>query len=656
MTSIRSGPDDGRTEIVSAWRERCRASGASDENCAGPEAFFLLSALRLALRRGGRTPELGRAARSWGSRFSDPVGAVLAVSALREVIVNSVGRPEAGWSAAWLPVEAERFDLAGQQLLLEAVDAASSNLRMEARTDPLTGCANRLALHEDLERAVAGAARSGLDVSLAVVDLDGLKQINDAGGHDSGDRALQALVASLRAVMRDADTLYRSGGDEFVVIAPFTNRDGVAALLERATAGDGPRFSWGVASLSDLGADVNAHPELLVTAADTDLYARRGRDRLDRRHDRQGRGRELQRSGRDRGGRGVAALVGAAVGVDPRTRRARQLLGSAADAVRGSTRHSATAATLVAASLLLAASGAYALAGASHHRNGPGVAAGPPPGTAHLGTGTRRPPPSTTTPAAAHPSAPGSGTGTRTTTPGSSSTSLPPADHSGSSGSGTTTSSGATPNGNGGSSGSVALAPPVRPPSVGSGTIGSGSGSGTGAEEVLTTPGPAPTLPAAPGVLAPPGPSGAPGGHHGRPPVRHHRHGRPGHNTRHGKHGRGAHGHGAGTHGRAHPFRHTHARGHGAHRHATHDHGNGGGTGRLRGEKPARLVAPQSPVNALVAETQQLPVRSFLHDPPMVDDHDPVQSGDRGQPVGHHERRGVLHEAPKGVLDEYLGL
>jgi len=159
--------------------------------------------------------------------------------------------------------------------MLEAIDAASANLRAQARTDPLTGCANRLALCEDLAHATGSASRSGLDLALAAVDLDGLKRINDTRGHPAGDDALKALVARLREQLRDADTLYRTGGDEFVVIAPFTGIEGAAAMLERASEGDAPSFSWGVTTLRSVGGDAVANPELLMAAADADLYAKR---------------------------------------------------------------------------------------------------------------------------------------------------------------------------------------------------------------------------------------------------------------------------------------------------------------------------------------------------------------------------------------------
>ena len=73
------------------------------------------------------------------------------------------------------------------RVLSEAIEGVSTSLRHAALIDPLTGCANRRGLEEDLERAMAGANRTGLDVALTVIDLDGLKQINDTNGHAAGD-------------------------------------------------------------------------------------------------------------------------------------------------------------------------------------------------------------------------------------------------------------------------------------------------------------------------------------------------------------------------------------------------------------------------------------------------------------------------------------
>ena len=159
------------------------------------------------------------------------------------------------------------------RVLSEAIEGVSSSLREAALIDPLTGCANRRALREDLERAVAGSHRTGLDVAVAVIDLDGLKQINDTHGHAAGDSTLQDLSRALRAAVRDTDAVYRVGGDEFVVLIPFSGTGGAAAAMQRAKVEGAPTFSWGAASLSMLPA--GAEVDQLIEMADASLYATR---------------------------------------------------------------------------------------------------------------------------------------------------------------------------------------------------------------------------------------------------------------------------------------------------------------------------------------------------------------------------------------------
>ncbi len=231
------------------------------------DALHLLRALGPALAHGGETAALARAARNWGARLEAPVDAVGALACLRDVVLED------------LPAAAGTVHGVLDRVLEHAVDGATIVLRTEARTDPLTGCGNRLALDEELERAVRSATRTGLDVSVAVVDLDGLKAINDSRGHPAGDAALRSLVTTLGESLRDADAIYRIGGDEFAVLAPFTDAPGAAAMLERAARDGGPAFGWGVASLAGMGEVAAADPHLLVVAADADMYIRRRRAR-----------------------------------------------------------------------------------------------------------------------------------------------------------------------------------------------------------------------------------------------------------------------------------------------------------------------------------------------------------------------------------------
>ena len=121
-----------------------------------------------------------------------------------------------------------------------------------ALRDQLTGLHNRRFFDDHLEQVLARADRSGRPVALLVVDLDGLKAINDAGGHPAGDAALRAAADALRASVRTGDLPCRLGGDEFAVILPDADEGAALAVAQRAlraldAAGSGWSFSGGVA-------------------------------------------------------------------------------------------------------------------------------------------------------------------------------------------------------------------------------------------------------------------------------------------------------------------------------------------------------------------------------------------------------------------------
>ncbi|SDO21221.1 diguanylate cyclase [Geodermatophilus sp. DSM 45219] len=115
-----------------------------------------------------------------------------------------------------------------QQLLLRTSEVL-------AATDPLTGCLNRRAFLDRLDRAAAGTDG---DWVVCLVDLDGFKAVNDLSGHAAGDAVLQAVTAALTGVVRETDTVARLGGDEFAVLAEATEDDGerLAARLRDAVA------------------------------------------------------------------------------------------------------------------------------------------------------------------------------------------------------------------------------------------------------------------------------------------------------------------------------------------------------------------------------------------------------------------------------------
>jgi diguanylate cyclase (GGDEF)-like protein len=196
-------------------------------------------------------------------------------------------------AAALLGVYVER-----QKHWLREIERARRALKQEADRqaemalrDPLTGLYNRRFLDQRLREEVARARRSGATLSLAIMDLDYLKRWNDSHGHAAGDAAICTLANLLLDACRTADVVCRIGGEEFVLLAPDTDTEGLRALVDRIreaaprspVLGDqGPlpcalTFSAGVATLG------SAHDaKSLLQAADTALYEakRTGRNRV----------------------------------------------------------------------------------------------------------------------------------------------------------------------------------------------------------------------------------------------------------------------------------------------------------------------------------------------------------------------------------------
>jgi diguanylate cyclase (GGDEF)-like protein len=173
--------------------------------------------------------------------------------------------------------------------LLMYNETAQADLRRLARTDPLTGTLNRLALDEEAQRLFAqGGTAPGLAVLM--LDADHFKAINDRHGHAGGDRVLASLARGIGARLRPGDVFGRVGGEEFVVLLPRTDLAMAIALAEDLRAHvaalplrlDGQTqaitVSIGVAVREATDADADA----LIRRADRTLYEakRAGRNRV----------------------------------------------------------------------------------------------------------------------------------------------------------------------------------------------------------------------------------------------------------------------------------------------------------------------------------------------------------------------------------------
>ena len=157
-------------------------------------------------------------------------------------------------------------------------------LRLQASTDALTGVMNRRVCLMFLDKQLSLATRGGAPLSVAYVDLDGLKRVNDSFGHAEGDAYIAAVSELLTAAVRNSDVVGRLGGDEFLVVFPncpgkparSVMRRVAEAAAERCRAEGKPysySLSWGVASLGELPPTKGAlDSSSLLELADRRMY------------------------------------------------------------------------------------------------------------------------------------------------------------------------------------------------------------------------------------------------------------------------------------------------------------------------------------------------------------------------------------------------
>ena len=157
----------------------------------------------------------------------------------------------------------------------------ADRLAQLATTDPLTGLFNARSFHDRLRQELEWAARYHEPPSLLIIDLDGLKRVNDRYGHEAGNDALRTVAAAIRSELREIDLGARLGGDEFGLLAPRTNEESVRVLAERlrelaaksanGPTGRGATISIGIASLV-CSSDERPTPGVLLAAADEAMY------------------------------------------------------------------------------------------------------------------------------------------------------------------------------------------------------------------------------------------------------------------------------------------------------------------------------------------------------------------------------------------------
>jgi diguanylate cyclase (GGDEF)-like protein len=204
------------------------------------------------------------------------------VAALHTVLLRALRDELADSNPADFADAAERLvDAAGAiqaAACEELLRMRSRELETQANTDPLTGLGNLRHLQSELARMVDLQKRYGQGFGLLLMDIDGLKRVNDAHGHPAGDRLLMQVAISLQRGVRNVDVAARLGGDEFCVLAPQQDVEGARnlgqrlakAVREEVSVGEGAPvgLSVGVVSCPLHGSDA----EILVESADRAMY------------------------------------------------------------------------------------------------------------------------------------------------------------------------------------------------------------------------------------------------------------------------------------------------------------------------------------------------------------------------------------------------
>jgi len=169
-------------------------------------------------------------------------------------------------------------------------ETMQTELKSLARTDPLTGVNNRLALVEVAGRALDAAVGDGRPLGVLMLDVDHFKAVNDRFGHGGGDQVLLSLVERIQRVLGRGDVIGRIGGEEFVVLSPGHGLRHTRVLGERIRAEvegaqltlDGRAFGMTVSVGVTEAAPAERNVTALLQRADAALYAakRAGRNRV----------------------------------------------------------------------------------------------------------------------------------------------------------------------------------------------------------------------------------------------------------------------------------------------------------------------------------------------------------------------------------------
>jgi diguanylate cyclase (GGDEF)-like protein len=300
MTPIR-GPlarlDHSRDELAKAWLVRLIERASLDEIKELPTDRIARELPELISDIVGSVAEANGNPYELSEEQAGRAAALAALRSGRETGAGEVARDVASLQAVLVRAlreelaekDPERFAEAVERLVdaTGAIQAAaaeelirrrSRELESQANTDALTGLGNLRQLQRQLAHLLQIHKRYGHPFGVLLMDIDGLKRVNDAHGHPAGDRVLMQVGMALQRSIRSVDVAARLGGDEFCVLVPEQDTGAAATLAERLAAAvsegvaspDDPPvgLSIGVVSCPTHGSDA----ETLIDTADRAMY------------------------------------------------------------------------------------------------------------------------------------------------------------------------------------------------------------------------------------------------------------------------------------------------------------------------------------------------------------------------------------------------
>ena len=167
-----------------------------------------------------------------------------------------------------------------KDMLIQKLNIMKAKLQYQAYMDCVTGVLNRRAGIEVLEETIEEATKKGKDFIICFADIDGFKRINDTFGHNEGDKLLWSVGNILRSNIRKEDTVFRIGGDEFIIIFPNTTLEeakticgSVCRKIEELKGKDNSNYKIGLScGFAEYGSNDKVTAIELIGRADEGMY------------------------------------------------------------------------------------------------------------------------------------------------------------------------------------------------------------------------------------------------------------------------------------------------------------------------------------------------------------------------------------------------